>query len=213
MFALFRRLLPELRIEILSTTLRIDQWRRYDLLRQTDGSGILEYNKRDLWYLMYLYDHEFAEYARSREGMRKYVKCVRLKHKYGNSCYVSKIFDKYHSFNDKPAIITYNDKCEIEIEEWYYNNIRHRDGDKPTHINYNRLCVIWCYMDNYHRVDKYALMIIDLYRQTITGNMFDMGIYKDGITCPISNPIEGAEEIFNYISKERIEALIKSLYG
>jgi len=49
-----------------------------------------------------------------------------------------KIDGTAHSFEDKPAIISYFSNGEIDTEEWYYNNVLHRDGDKPAIRAYYR---------------------------------------------------------------------------
>lgn len=37
-----------------------------------------------------------------------------------------------HSYNDKPALVFRNSKGRVYREEWYYNGLPHREGDKPA---------------------------------------------------------------------------------
>jgi hypothetical protein len=128
---------------------------------------------------------------------------------------MTNIFGKYHSFNDKPALVEYSDKGKIHAELWCYNELKHRENDKPAWIDYTTRFVYWHYMGKSHRNDKskYTNMNINVYTQTIHWNQCHHGEFAHRECCPINNPTEYAKEIFNYISKEKIEACIKSLYG
>lgn len=37
---------------------------------------------------------------------------------------------------DGPALIQYDADGDVEVEAWYQDGVMHRDGDKPTEINY-----------------------------------------------------------------------------
>jgi hypothetical protein len=83
---------------------------------------------KDTWYNLYRVDERFYEYARTDAGIREYTELA-TEYTITNDEYLreTRLFGKFHSINDLPAIIHVNGK-----QEWYKNGNRHRDGDLPA---------------------------------------------------------------------------------
>jgi hypothetical protein len=128
---------------------------------------------------------------------------------------MTRIFGKLHSFNDKPALIEYNDNCEVLTETWCYDGYWHRVDDKPARINYTDVILSWRYMDTRHRNDenKYSVIQIDLTGKRILWDRYYSGGQKNSGFCPIDDPDEYAKELFNYISRDKIDDYIKRRVG
>ena len=71
----------------------------------------------DIWYKLTLIDEEFKEYSNSIIGINMFIHLFyTMSIKDNNISW--KIFEKLHSFNDKPAIIRANG-----TQEWYINGV------------------------------------------------------------------------------------------
>ena len=81
----------------------------------------------DVWIRLSYMDNEFKKFSYG-VGRKLFIKLFTIFYK--NSCGECwKIFDKLHSFDDKPAVI-YTEDTKI----WCQNNIYHRDNDQPAVI-------------------------------------------------------------------------------
>jgi hypothetical protein len=119
----------------------------------------------DAWFLFYLYDDEFHEFALSPRGINEYIRAftMRTVSVYGIEY---RLLAKLHNHSDLPAVITNNgdlywyslgllhrcDGPEIMMfgrEEWWKNGTRHRDGDLPAIIT--REQSVWYANGRIHR--------------------------------------------------------------
>lgn len=119
----------------------------------------------DVWFLFYLYDDEFREFALSSRGINEYIKAFTLRtvSDYGIEY---RLLGKLHNHSDLPAVITNNGdlywyslgllhRCDgpaiimFGREEWWQNGTRHRDGDLPAIIT--REQSIWYANGRIHR--------------------------------------------------------------
>jgi hypothetical protein len=128
----------------------------------------------DVWFLFYLYDDEFREFAMSSRGINEYINAftTRTVSVYGiEYCLLGKL----HNNNDLPAVITNNGdlywyslgllhRCDgpaiimYSREEWWQNGTRHRDGDLPAVIT-NNGDLYWYSLGLLHRCDGPAIIM------------------------------------------------------
>lgn len=158
MFTLFHHELPlELKAKSLALILAKNHEPQY--LQLTDQ---YTYKKCvDIWYLMYLYDITFREYAISPVGMKAYVENsveIVIENGLCSKFISTKLFGKYHSINDIPSLISQNNDITTR-EEWHYSSYHHRTDDKPAIIDYHFKVLHWYHKDKRHRDgDKPASM-------------------------------------------------------
>lgn len=104
------------------------------------------------WYKLYCADEEFAEYARTDAGMRRFVMLFTVRREYEDDIFLhlsddivheTTLMRYIHSVNDEPAVIDETDKT------WYYKSQIHRGGDLPAVVSEN--WQTWYQHGNLHR--------------------------------------------------------------
>ena len=100
-----------------------------------------------VWIKMVLYDGIFKDFACTNVGKHQFVNNFAIKTEE-----YTKLFKKYHSINDEPAVISKFGK------KWYYNNKLHRDNDLPAVIRDN--AKEWYHMNLRHRDNGLPAVII-----------------------------------------------------
>lgn len=146
MFTLFRHiLLFELKSHILAITVALNS---------------IYPKSNDIWYLLYRYDDEFRKYAMTPAGKQKYVENaieyvnstiqVQLNEPTHAQVKETKLFAKLHSINDEPAYKALLNNILL-FEMWFYAGMYHREGDKPSKIDYIGKTLLWNIYDDFHR--------------------------------------------------------------
>ena len=82
----------------------------------------------DVWIRLSYIDDEFKQFSYG-VGRKLFIKLFTINYKNISGSTSWKIFGKFHSFGDKPAVIL-SDGTKI----WYQNNRFHRDSDLPAVI-------------------------------------------------------------------------------
>lgn len=95
-------------------------------------------DKKDLWYLLSIYDNEFYNYSRSNDGMRKYVE-------------KAMVVDNYYTYENHSSTFI------------YLFGLRQSIYDKPAHkqVNGNKFIYIWFHKDQTHRINDPAYIYYD----------------------------------------------------
>ena len=81
----------------------------------------------NVWIRLSYIDDEFKQFS-FKEGKKLFIDLFTILYQ-DEKIKTWKIFDKYHSFNDQPAMIFANGE-----KRWYRNGQFHRDNDKPAAI-------------------------------------------------------------------------------
>ena len=101
-----------------------------------DVKKIIASFNQETWIKLVLYDEEFNHYARTKDGIDKFVEYFHIV--YNDNTF---LFGELHSINDKYALINnHGDKY------WYYHGKEHRENDLPIIMDKNIVIV--------HRVDN-----------------------------------------------------------
>lgn len=89
----------------------------------------------DVWYLMYLYDPEFADFVRTR-GIALYKKNFNVSYITLTGDQVWMLFGRYHREGDLPAICLKNGDVRYMI-----NGMTHRDNNSLGHSQPACICI------------------------------------------------------------------------
>lgn len=79
---------------------------------------------QDVWIKLTMFDDEFYHYAYGKEGIKLFIDTFTE-----INMYSTRLFGKYHSINDKPSLLYYEDKI------WHYAELQHRGNDLPAIIS------------------------------------------------------------------------------
>jgi hypothetical protein len=114
----------------------------------------------ETWLRLCMIDEEFDLYSRTDDGIRYFISVFWIMDEYPDK-EEHRIFDKYHSFYDEPALILFKNGT---TKVWYQNGVIHRGDDLPSVIS-NGEYNAWYKDGMRHRDDnKPAVMCSDGYK-------------------------------------------------
>lgn len=82
----------------------------------------------DVFYKMTIADLEFRTYSRTPEGCALFVRLFSMTKNFNGWGLFHYLFERLHRGGDLPSVIS----IEGKSFSWYYNGMRHRDGDQPA---------------------------------------------------------------------------------